>query len=99
MNGPTLTPTRLPYLFSPLRERLVNAMRHLLDGAAIPAPEPAPVPPTRVGVLNTGELVVLPGESPDTPLIFSAETTDLVRDILADQGGITMLTQPLGGTR
>ncbi len=99
MSGATLTPTRLPYLFSPLRERLANAMRHLFDGAAIPEPAPAPVPPTRVGVLNTGELIVLPGDSPGTPLVFSAETTDLVRDILAEQGGIAMLTTGLGGTR
>lgn len=96
---PTRTPSRLPYLFSPLRERLANALRHLLDGAAIPEPVAEPEPPTRVGLLNTGELIVLPGASPATPLVFSAETTDLVRDILAEHGGVAMLTHPLGGTR
>lgn len=59
--------------------RLRNAVRYVLRGTSMPA---QPVPQTRVGLLNTGELVLLcpRGEM----LVLGAATTDLVRDVLGD---------------
>jgi len=72
-------PTPLPHLQVPLRERLANALRHVVDGGGIPAPQRVPAPPlARVGLLNTGELLVLPGDG-RAPVIVSATTARLLR--------------------
>lgn len=68
-----------------LWKRLNSAWRALTD-------EPAPQP-TRVGFLNTGELLVM---SPEIgTLILSPETTDAVRDQL--DGAFEHLLAPLRG--
>lgn len=54
-----------------LIDRVHAAWRALRDGQ---------LPPTRVGLLNTGELVLIDGLG--QPLVISAETTNLVRDAL-----------------
>lgn len=72
-------------LVYPLRHRVVAACRHMLWGTPMPAPEPPPVPPVRVGLLNTGELVLLDADGGDR-VILSAAETDLVRDVLARDG-------------
>lgn len=70
-----------PFTFT---ERMVAAWRHCAYGTPLPAPQ-RPVA-ARVGLLNTGELVVIPGD--ERPIVvFSADTTDLVRDALASHDG------------
>lgn len=55
--------------------------------------DPPLKPPARVGVLNTGELIVITPEFGQ--LILSPETTDLVRDTL--DSSVPHLVHPLGG--
>jgi hypothetical protein len=56
-----------------LLERLRAAWRAL---------QAVPYQPTRVGLLNTGELVLIDGLG--QPMVFSSETTGLVRSTLID---------------
>lgn len=60
-----------------LIRRLVNAGRYLVHGGVMPAEQPEAA---RVGLLNTGELIVLPAGGGQ--LVLSPETTELVRDAL-----------------
>lgn len=59
-------------------------MRWLMERirAAWQALQVVPYQPTRVGVLNTGELVMVDGLGQST--VFSTETTDLMRNVLKD---------------
>lgn len=50
--------------------------------------------PLRAGVLNTGELVLL--DDTDRALVYSAETTDLIRDVLAADEQRAIDSTPLG---
>lgn len=77
-----------------LPHRLANALRYVLEGTPMPALRPAA---TRVGLLNTGELIVLlPGEG---QLILGVETVGHVRAVLdADDSACThTLGGPISG--
>ena len=72
--------------------RIVNAARYMRHGAVMPANA---APAARVGLLNTGELIVLPARGGQ--LLLSPETTDLVRDVLAaDASVFDNLPLPVG---
>lgn len=64
-------------MLTKLFHRVVNAARYICNGGAMPKEHP---PATRVGMLNTGEMIVLLPHG--SQLLLSAETTDLVRDLL-----------------
>jgi len=59
-------------------------MRWLIDRirAAWRALQATPTRAARVGLLNTGELVLIDGLG--QPMVFSTDTTDLMRDALQD---------------
>lgn len=76
-----------------LFRRLLNAGRYVLDGGVMPAEQPKAV---RVGLLNTGQLIVLPAEG--GLLVLSRETTELVRDALDQDDFSTRLPIGAGGS-
>jgi hypothetical protein len=76
-----------------IARRLVNAARYLATGGVMPAEPPQAA---RVGLLNTGELIVLPAHGGQ--LVLSPETTQLVRDALDDDGFATRVPVPFGGS-
>lgn len=76
-----------------LVRRVVNAARYLANGGAMPA---EPRQAARVGLLNTGELIVLPAHGGQ--LVLSAETTQLVRDALDEDDFSARLPVGLGGS-
>ena len=75
-------------------------MRWLMDRvrAAWRAMQAVEQRPTRVGLLNTGELVLIDGLG--QPLVFSTDTTDLMRDALQDDIHSTFidLAGPVGSS-
>ena len=74
--------------------RVKNAAAYLVNGQVMPA-EPAKQP--RVGMLTSGELIVLPANG--GTLILSPETTLLVRDVLdADAQALRVFPVGMGGT-
>lgn len=85
MNWPT---------FPQLRTRLRNALRHLLHGTVMAAEQPREA---RVGLLNTGELIVLLANGGQ--LVLGTDTTELVRDVLdADTRALSVLPFGFGGS-
>lgn len=75
-----------------LLRRMRNAARYVVHGAVMPAEA---VPKSKVGLLNTGELIVLLADGGQ--LVLAPETTDLVRDVLAvDAAAFDSLPLPLG---
>lgn len=76
-----------------LMRRLGNAARYVVRGCPMPQIER---PATRVGMLNSGELIVLLPSGGQ--VLFSAETTDLVRDLL-DVDARAFDNLPLPGRR
>jgi hypothetical protein len=76
-----------------LLRRLLNAGRYVLFGAVMPAEEQ---PQTRVGLLNSGELIVLPAAGGQ--IVLSAETTQLVRDALDGDDFSARLPVGFGGS-
>ena len=76
-----------------LMSRLANAARYVMHGGAMPT---AQTTATRVGLMNTGELIVLFHRGGF--MLLTAETTDLVRDLL-DSDARAFDNLPLPGTR
>jgi hypothetical protein len=75
-----------------LLRRLRNAARYVVHGGVMPA-EAAPT--ARVGLLNTGELIVLLAGGGH--LVLASHTTDLVRDVLAyDSAAFDNAPLPVG---
>jgi hypothetical protein len=77
-----------------LVRRLLNAGKYVLFGGVMPAEQPKAG--TRVGLLNTGELIVLFAHGGH--MVLSAATTDLVRDALdQDPFSASLLPHHIGG--